>query len=147
MSTQPSPAGPTNPFTAPMSRRTVRNFAAAVAAVTALLYALIGVEVLTIVQPGTNEEGDLLMFGLPAAGAFLIGALLLVLFDNRALWALGAILQVLVIVAYFAFAGVRTPQFELWGILIKVSQLALLGALVWLAIRAPDEATVASERP
>jgi hypothetical protein len=146
MSTQPGPARTTNPFTAPMSRRTVRNFAAAVAAVTALLYALIGVEVLAIVAPGTNDEGDLLMFGLPAAGAFLVGALLLVLFDNRILWALGAILQVLVIVGYFVFAGIRTPQFELWGILIKISQLALLGALAWLVIRAPDEAMEASEQ-
>jgi hypothetical protein len=126
-----------------MSRRTVRNFAAAVSALTALLYALIGVGVITVVQPGTSDEGDMLAFGLPAAGAFLIGALLLVLFDNRVFWVLGAVLQVLVIVGYFAMAGIRTPQFEIWGIVIKVAQLAILGALAWLVLRAPQESAEA----
>ena len=135
MSTHSGPAETTNPFTGPISRRSVRNFAAAVSAVTALLYALIGAEVLTVVEPETTEPGAMLAFGLPAAGAFLIGALLLVLFDNRVFWVLGAILQVLVIVGYFAMAGIRTPQFELWGIVIKVAQLAILGALAWLVLR------------
>jgi hypothetical protein len=140
-----TPADTANPFTAPISRRSVRNFAAAVSAVTALLYALIGVGVITVVQPGTSDEGDMLAFGLPAAGAFLIGALLLVLFDNRVLWLLGAILQVLVIVGYIAMAGIRTPQFEIWGIVIKISQIAILGALAWLVVREPDDEVARAE--
>ena len=138
MDTRRSPVG-SNPFTDPISRRSVRNFAAAVSAVTALLYALIGVGMLTVVEPGTSDEGDMLAFGLPAAGAFLVGALLLVLFDNRLLWLLGAILQVIVLVGYVAMAGIRTPQFEAWGILIKVTQLVLLGALAFLVLRSPQE--------
>ena len=138
MRSHPSPAG-SNPFTEPVSRRSVRNFAAAVSAVTALLYALIGVGLLTVVAPGTSDEGDMQAFGLPAAGAFLIGALLLILFDNRVLWLLGAILQVIVLVGYVAMAGIRTPQFEVWGILIKATQLVLLGALAFLVLRAPEE--------
>ncbi len=138
MDSRPSTVG-SNPFTEPISRRSFRNFAAAVSAVTALLYALIGVGMLTVVQPGTSDEGDMLAFGLPAAGAFLVGALLLVLFDNRPLWLLGAILQVIVLVGYVAMAGIRTPQFEVWGILIKATQLVLLCALAFLVLRAPQE--------
>jgi hypothetical protein len=138
MRTQPSPAG-SNPFTDPVSRRSVRNFAAAVSAVTGLLYALIGVGLLTVIEPGTSDEGDMLAFGLPAAGAFLVGALLLILFDNRVLWLLGAILQVIVLVGYVAMAGIRTPQFEAWGILIKVTQLVLFCALAFLVLRPPEK--------
>lgn len=137
MDTHSNPAG-SNPFTDPVSRRTVRNFAAAVSAVTALLYALIGVGVLTVVEPGTSDEGDMLAFGLPAAGAFLVGSLLLVLFDHRVLWLLGAILQVIVLVGYVAMAGIRTPQFEVWGILIKVTQLVLFCSLSFLVLRSPE---------
>lgn len=139
MRTHPGPAETSNPFTDPISRRSVRNFAAAVSAVTALLYALIGVGILVVVEPGTSDQGDMLAFGLPAAGAFLVGALLLVLFDNRLLWLLGAILQVIVLVGYVAMAGIRTPQFELWGILIKLTQLVLFFALAFLVLRSPEE--------
>lgn len=138
MRTEPGSAA-SNPFTDPVSRRSVRNFAAAVAAVTALLYALIGVGLLTVVEPGTSDEGDMLAFGLPAAGAFLVGALLLILFDSRVLWLLGAILQVIVLVGYVAMAGIRTPQFEVWGIIIKATQLVLLCALAFLVLRSPEE--------
>ena len=40
--------------------------------------------------------------------------------------------------AYFNLAGKRPPQFEAWGIAIRVFQVLLLGALRYLAARPPE---------
>jgi hypothetical protein len=36
---------------------------------------------------------------------------------------------------YFAVAELRSPPFELWGLLTKALQVVLLAAVVYLAIR------------
>jgi hypothetical protein len=38
---------------------------------------------------------------------------------------------------YFAVGPQRTPSFELWGLLIKVFQVVILGALACLIVRPP----------
>lgn len=65
----------------------------------------------------------------------MLGAILLLVFDRRFLWILGAILQVGVIVMYIVIASQRTPPFETWGILIKLLQATVLAALVYLVVR------------
>jgi hypothetical protein len=77
----------------------------------------------------------MLGFGAAAGAAFLLGAALLVAFDRRVLWILGAILQVFVVWGYFAVAPDRTPSFEAWGIALRVIQLPLFAALLYLAVR------------
>lgn len=122
-------------------RLTVRYLAAAASLVTAAIYLLIGFGVLEVVDETAAAEGtSLFEFGLMAGGAYVLGAMLLALFDRRWLWVLGAILQVGVIVMYVVVSQQRTPPFELWGVTIKVLQFVLLGALVYLSVRQPSPA-------
>lgn len=118
-------------------RREVRYLAAAASAATALLYFGIGVGALKIVDKATAETQDLFTFGAAAGAAFVLGAILLLALDHRGVWLLGAILQVGVIVMYVAVSPQRTPPFEQWGILIKVLQVVILVALVYLVVRQP----------
>lgn len=115
-------------------RRTVRYAAATLAGAMASIYFLIGVGVLIVVTP-VEGDASMLAFGASAGAAFLLGALLLIAVDRRVLWVLGAVLQVLVVWAYIAVAPDRTPAFETWGITLRVIQLPLFAALVYLAVR------------
>jgi hypothetical protein len=122
-----------------VQRRTIRHAAAAVAAAMAVVYFLIGLGVLNV----GGSEGDrafLWVFGGLAGGAFLLGALLLVAFDRRWLWIVGAIFQVFVYWAYVGVSKTRTPAFETWGITLRIIQLPLLVALTYLALRRPERA-------
>lgn len=126
-------------------RRTIRYLAAAASGIIALVYFLIGlgaVTVLDTVAGAPAVEPKLLQayFGIPAALAFALGTWLLLAFDRRILWILGAILQVFVIYAYFDLAAQRTPAYESWGILIRIIQVMLLGALVYLVLSAERRA-------
>ncbi|MGH8871211.1 MAG: hypothetical protein ACRDWS_04475 [Acidimicrobiia bacterium] len=117
-------------------RRAVRYFAATMAALTSLMYFLIGLGTLTVLENPAEQTS----FGLTAGAAFLVATLMISFFDRRALMGLGALAQALIIFAYFGFAAEREPSFETWGILIRLLQILLLGALTYLAIR-PQEPT------
>ena len=56
------------------------------------------------------------------------------------MWAAGAIGLALIMFMYFNIASERDPRFELWGILIRIVQLPLLGSLVVLAATKRTEA-------
>jgi hypothetical protein len=116
-------------------RRRVRYAAAAASALTAVLYFGIGAGVLEVVDEAAANGRDMVQFGVSAGAAFVVGTILLLAFDRRLLWLLGALLQLGVVGMYFAIATQRTPSFEVWGVLIKVLQLALLAGLVYLVAR------------
>jgi hypothetical protein len=118
-------------------RRAIRVFAAVLTAATATLYFLIGLGVLKVVEVARPDQ-DLFTFGAAAGAAYVLGALLLFALDNRVLWVLGAILQVIVIVMYVGVSSQRTPPFEVWGLLIKVLQAGTLVALGYLAMHAAE---------
>jgi uncharacterized protein len=120
-----------------LGRRTIRYVAATPAATIALIYFLIGVGVLTVVTPVDGDQ-SMLVFGASAGAAFLLGAALLFVFDRRALWIVGAILQLLVVWGYFAVASDRDPSFETWGISLRFLQIPLFAALVYLALRSRE---------
>lgn len=128
-----------------MNRRTIRYAAALIAAAMASIYVLIGLGVVKVVddQP---VGADLFGFGMAAAALFATGAVLLVAFDRRALWVLGAILQVGVAVLYVAVSVQRDPPFEVWGVTLRALQVPLFAALVYLAVRPRSEATAWSTR-
>jgi hypothetical protein len=134
----------TTPIDGTERRRSVRYMAAGIAAAVAIVYTLIGVSAISVVDVAPGDEASMLAFGLPAAAAFAIGAALLMLTDRRLLWVLGAVLQVLVISMYFAVAPTRVPNFEMWGILIRIAQVTLLTALVYLAVTRPQPKQVPS---
>jgi hypothetical protein len=129
-------------LTVQLSRRTIRYLAAAAAAAMAVIYYLIGLEILHVVD-APPEGMSLFWFGIPAGSAFLLGAVLLVAFDRRILWILGAVLQVLVALGYLAVAPDRTPAFEVWGITLRIIQVPLFAFLVYLALRSPRDRVVA----
>ena len=122
-----------------MSIRTVRAVAIAAAAASAILYVLIGFEVLEV---GTSKTGtnDILSFGLLMGAVYAVIAGVVAVVPWRWALAVVAILDALVIVGYFAVAGVREPPFELWGLLVKATQLVLLGALGYLLTKRGAEA-------
>ena len=127
------------------SRRLIRYAAAGISLGVAAIYFLIGFEVIKVVNASVDDM-SMFGFGVPAGSAFVIGAVLLIAFDHRSLWFLGALLQVATIVMYFAISPQREPPFEIWGILIKIGQALLLLTLVYLSVRAPaGERTFAAD--
>jgi len=127
------------------NRTTIRHAGAVVAAVMAVIYFLIGAGVLRVVAPN-DDPGYMFVFGALAAGAFLLGALLLMRFDRRWLWMLGAAFQVFVYWGYFSVAPDRTPAFEPWGITLRIVQVPLLIALLYLAVRPSEQRTAEIRR-
>ncbi len=120
----------------PSYLRVIRLATAGLAAVSAIVYLLIGVGVLQVVEMRPDDP-SLLWFGLPAAAAFAFGTIVMLRSQSLTLWALGAVFQVFTISAYFGLAQERTPQYEPWGILLLVTQLLILVALVTLIARYP----------
>jgi hypothetical protein len=113
----------------------VRYVAVAAAGLTALLYVLIGFEVLFIGEAASGGNADLLAFGLLTGGAFAVIAALLAFAARRLVWIPVALLTLAVIVAYFAFAELRQPPFAFWGLAVKAVQVVLFGSVGYLAIR------------
>jgi hypothetical protein len=126
------------------TRRRIRYAAAALAGLTAGLYVLIATSAVSVINPAAVQDArhDQLAFATPAAIAYAIGAMLLLIprLDRRILWTLGAILQLGVIAMYFSVAPGREPSFEPWGIAIGVVQLLLLAAFVLLVVDEPEPA-------
>jgi hypothetical protein len=117
----------------------IRYDAAAIATAMALIYLGIGFGVLDV-GGSEAEKAFLIVFGGLAGGAFLLGALLLVRFDRRWLWIVGVAFMVFVYWAYVDVSKTRTPPYELWGITLRIIQLPLLAALIYLAVRPPQPA-------
>lgn len=127
-------------------RRTVRYVAATVSAAMAFIYFLIGLGVADV-GGGAGDRTFMLVFGGAARGAFLLGAVLLALFDRRWMWIAGAIFQVFVYWAYFDVSRTRDPAFEAWGITLRIIQVPLLLALTYLALRPPLRAGLQAGAP
>ena len=117
-----------------MSRSRLRRLAALLCAGIAGVYVLIGTEVVTVSRP-TDAEVDIGVFGFGAARIFLIGMALLLRTDRRVLWALGAVLQLMIAAMYVGVSSDRDPAFEAWGLGLRVPQLVLFGILVYLAVK------------
>lgn len=102
----------------------------------AALYGLIASHLVTVIAgPAEEVARDQLSFALPAAGIYILGAALLWRFDRRLLWGAGTILNVGIIAMYVAVSPQRDPTFEVWGITIRVLQIALLAVLAHLGVR------------
>jgi hypothetical protein len=111
-------------------RRIIRYIAAGLSALTAVIYLMIGFNMVTVLDTPTDQ-----VFGFPAAIAYVLGAVLLVWLDRRIVWILGAAFQVFVIYMYFSLAGQRSPDYEFWGVLLRVPQMIVLVTLAYLAAR------------
>jgi hypothetical protein len=118
-------------------RRLIRYFAAIVSGAIAIMYFLIGFHGVSVLDGNADQS-----FGIFAGIAYMFGVVLLLMFDRRVFWFLGATLQVFVIFTYFNLATLRTPDFEVWGILIRIAQVMILVVLAYLATRMPSEQAV-----
>lgn len=116
---------------APDTRTTVRHTAALLAGVVALIYLLIGLQVMTVI----DNPADQAAFALPAAVVFGGLAGLLAVADRRVVWAAAAVFVGLVILMYFGVAPRRSPAYETWGILLRLLQVPLVALLGYLAVR------------
>ena len=114
-------------------RRTLRYVAAALSAATALIYLLIGLQVLIVLDTPTDQ-----IFGYFACAGYALGVFLLLRHDRRLVVILGALFQVFVIYQYFNVASQRAPAYEIWGIGLRVIQVVLLITLVYLEVRLPQ---------
>jgi deazaflavin-dependent oxidoreductase (nitroreductase family) len=124
-------------------RRLARYIGAAVAATMAAIYFGIGAGVLDV--GGTSADRQFIwVFGALAGAAFLLGAVLLVLFDRRWLWIVGFAFQLFVYWAYVDVSKTRTPPYEMWGITLRIIQVPLVIGLADLAWRAPAPLAVAA---
>jgi hypothetical protein len=126
------------------SRSHVRSVAAASAATMAAIYFLIGLGALDIGGGSTGEQVDLGIFGTSAGSAFLLIAALALATDRRWMWALAALFQVFVFVTYFGTSAIREPPFELWGLTLRLLQVPLFGALVYLSVKGPSSSPAES---
>ncbi len=102
---------------------------------TALLYVLVGFEVLYVGESTSGADPGLLGFGLSAGAVFFASAGLLAVVERRWAWIAVALLNAVVILGYFAMAGARQPPFEWPGLAIKALQAVTLVILVGLAVR------------
>ncbi len=116
----------------------VRYLAVAAAAVTAVLYFLIGLQVLHIgesTSAAAADKPDIFAFGAMTGVAFTVTAVLLYLFRSRPLWIAVIVLQVIVLAGYVAISGQRNPPYEIWGLTIKALQAVILVAVAYLLTR------------
>ena len=115
--------------------RTVRLLSAGAAAVTAVLYLMIGFGVLEVGKTTTEGTQDPFAFGTLLGGVYAVTAVLLARFSSRVLWIGVAVLQLIVIVGYFALANIRIPAIETNGLLVKAAQGVVLASMGWLLLR------------
>jgi hypothetical protein len=112
------------------AREVIVWVAVGLSGLTALLYLLIGVSAVSLGEITATEQRA---FGLPATAVFVGGAVIASIWDERWLWIVGAAGLAMIISMYFSLASQRNPRYEVWGILIRVVQVPLLGALIYLA--------------
>jgi hypothetical protein len=112
----------------------------------AALYLLIGIGWLTVGASTQEATTDLFGFGVLMGGVYAVTSLAIWFMRSRVVLALVAAFQLIPLLGYVAFAGLREPPFELWGVLIKVCQVGVLVAAAALALRS-SRAHEAMARP
>jgi hypothetical protein len=110
--------------------RNLRIVAAVISSVTAFIYFMIGFNIVSVLETSSDQ-----VFGVFAGAAYLLGAFLLLASDRRIILQLGALLQITVVYMYFSMAPIRIPHYEFWGIVLRIAQMAILTALLYLLFR------------
>ncbi|MEZ4669843.1 MAG: hypothetical protein R3E39_18205 [Anaerolineae bacterium] len=111
-----------------------RYFATTMTTLTAVIYFMIGFNIVSVLDTPSDQ-----IFGIFAGLAYALGVLLMLALDRRVVWVSGSIFQVFVIAMYFNLATKRSPDFEFWGIALRVVQMVILVTLVYLTARTPQQ--------
>jgi hypothetical protein len=122
----------------------VRFVAAGVAGLVAVLYLLIGFDVITVVQDQA-EAGAAPVVIAGVLFAALAAALLVT--ASRGVFVAGAVLQIVVLAMYLVVSAERVPAFEGWGLAIKALQAGLLAAFIVMLVRLPRRAASRAGAP
>jgi hypothetical protein len=110
----------------------VLGLAVALAVIAALAYVLINLNVLAVGDVQPAEDGGVIIY--VAAGSYLIGGLL-ILTRRRWLWAVGAVMNALVILFFIQMYQNRPAVlFSPGGLATKAAQLLLEVSLIYLII-------------
>jgi hypothetical protein len=120
----------------------VRLATVGLTALIAVIYVLIGLQIVTVIDDPSQQTA----FGLIAAAAFAVGSVVLARARGRVIFGLGAAVVAFVIFTYFSLAAERSPQFETWGIVLRVLQVLLFLGLGYMAIRPPARQVIAKDR-
>jgi hypothetical protein len=110
----------------------LRGLAVILCAACAVVYLAIG---LGLIYEQPEKGVRLWAFGFSAALAFALGVVLLLSSPGRRVLIGGVAFMALAIVAYLAVSPNRNPSFEIWGISLKIAQVAILVALLGLLAR------------
>jgi hypothetical protein len=110
----------------------MRFVAAGVAGLVAVLYLLIGFDVITVVQDQAEAGAAPVVI---AGVLFAALAVLLLSTSSQRVLIAGAVLQVVVLLMYLVVSAERVPAFEAWGLGIKALQVGLLAAFVAMLMR------------
>jgi hypothetical protein len=122
------------PSTSPGTARLLTVVASLAAGV---IYVLIGVGMVSVGESTEQATTDLV--GLGAVMAFVsvaVAALVWLLPASRVVLAGVFLVEAMTLLGYVAFAGLREPPFELWGLLIKAFQAIVLVGATYLFINA-----------
>lgn len=130
-----------------MHTSVVRTAAIGASLVAAALYLLIGFGILDIGESADGGNPGLFEFGAMMGAVFGITAVLLWFVRSRILWVAVAVIQVIVLVGYVAFASYREPPFDLWGLVIKGAQAVILAAMVYLVVRGRETESTTTSTP
>lgn len=112
----------------------VRIVAAGAALVAAGLYFLIAAGVLDVGESTNSQDPGLFEFGLIMGVTYVAVTLAILRFRSVVAWAAIAAIQLITLVGYVAASQIREPAFEVWGLLIKACQLAVLVAVAYLVL-------------
>jgi len=110
----------------------VRFGAAALAVITAIFYFLIAAHVLPVVD--VMDKG-ITYFGLAAGIGFCLIAVALFFWRRRFVWIIVGLLQIFAIALYFQVGKTRTPNYEVWGLVMRIPQVLILLSMVYLSMR------------
>jgi hypothetical protein len=122
----------------------MRFVVAGVAGLVAVLYLLIGFDVITVIQDQTEAGAAPVLI---AGVLFTALAAALLLTASRGVLVAGAALQVVVLVMYLVVSAERVPAFEAWGLTIKALQAGLFVAFVVMLVRQPRRAVSRAGAP
>lgn len=123
---------------ASVNRRRVRRIVAGIHLVMAAIYALIGTNTISVVvaDPSQADGETMQTFGLAAAAFFLVLAGVSFMTTHRAAWWMMAAINTFVAYVYFSLSADRVPDFEAWGVTLRILQIPVIVGCVYLALKA-----------
>jgi hypothetical protein len=113
------------------SRRGAVRLAAGSSALMAVIYLLIGLRIVEVIRTADDQP----VFGFVAAAFFAALAAVLLRWQRPVVWALALANHLFVAYVYFDLAGERIPDFETWGLALRILQVPAILALGSLLLR------------